>query len=75
MSDAASPSCSSFVSTVTRSSVSEPTISGVSSEDASSIDDQLEVGERLPEHALDGGRQIAGVIVDGQEDRDERHGR
>ena len=37
--------------------------------------DQLEIGERLPEHALDGGRQIAGVIVDGQEDRDERHGR
>ena len=38
-------------------------------------DDQLEVAERLPEHALDRGRQIEGVVVDGQEDRDERHGR
>ena len=38
-------------------------------------DDQFEVADRLPQNALDGGADVTGVIVDGQENRDERHRR
>jgi hypothetical protein len=38
-------------------------------------DDQLEVGQRLSEHALHRLADEAGVVVDGHEHGDERHGR
>ena len=37
--------------------------------------DQLEVPERLPEHALDGEAHPACVVVHGQQNGNERHGR
>ena len=38
-------------------------------------DDQLEVGDGLPENAVDGDADVTGIVVNGQENRDERHGR
>jgi len=38
-------------------------------------DDEREVVDGLPQHAFHRRSEIAGVVVDGQENRDERHGR